>query len=146
VTDTDGTFSFLAGSYVREDGTVGMLAHGDARPTDAAKGELERLDNLGAFAAPEQAAGEGGSEGEVPTEPGAVLAWMERQQKVSDVLAMVGTNPELAQAALDAEVSVTGGEPRKSLKEGLEKVIEDAKAAPAGDGGEGEGGGENPPS
>lgn len=146
----DHTFQYLGGSYVRKDGTVGMLARGDARPKDAAAGELERLDKLGAFQPPDAPAAAPGGD-EVPTDPAAVLAWMEGNRKVSEVLAMVGSDPELAQAALEAEGSVTGGEPRATLKAGLEKVIEDAKAAtppdPAGGegSGEGEGGGENPP-
>lgn len=143
------TFQYLAGSYVREDGTVGMLARGDTRPKDAAKGELARLDKLGAFTEPE-APSTGTTPDEVPTSPDQVLAWMEAKQKVSDVIAMVGDDAAFAKAALEAEGSVTGGEPRKSLKEALDKVIAAAAEAtppadPPNGGGEGEGSGAGDP-
>ncbi len=116
------TFTLLAGSYVRDDGTVGLLATGSPRPKDAAKGELERLDGLGAFSAP-PAAGGGETPADHPTTPEDVLAWMQAASpKVSEVLAVVGEDPAMAKAALEAEGVITGGEPRKSLAPKLEEI------------------------
>lgn len=49
--------------------------------------------------------------------------WTSNPPNVKDVLATVGDNATLAQKALDAENTATKGDPRTTLKDGLEKVI-----------------------
>ncbi len=140
------TFGHLAGSYVRKDGTIGLLSRGSDRPKDAAAGELERLDGLGAFPAPSATApATGPGTGDAPSTPDGVGAWMrETKPKVSEVLEMVGDDAALAEAALAAESEITGGEPRKSLAEKLTAIVE-AATAPATGPGTGEGSGEGDP-
>jgi hypothetical protein len=51
------------------------------------------------------------------------LMWEDKAPKVADLLQAVGENPELAQRVLDAETKATAGDPRATLKSGLDKVI-----------------------
>lgn len=53
------------------------------------------------------------------------LMWEDKPPKVADLLAAVGENAELAQRVLDIETRAAGedGEPRATLKKGLDKVI-----------------------
>lgn len=51
--------------------------------------------------------------------------WLEEEAPtVGDLLDLVGDDKESAQRVLDAEDRVTNGDPRKSLADGLNKVIE----------------------
>jgi len=45
---------------------------------------------------------------------------------IDQILAVVGTDPAAAQAALDAELEAKGDKPRKSLVEKLQAVVEAA--------------------
>jgi hypothetical protein len=53
-----------------------------------------------------------------------LAAWIrEDKPNANDVVQASGGEPELAQKLLDAEVQATDGEPRKSVLDGLSKVI-----------------------
>lgn len=77
--------------------------------------------------------GTGGGDGKPATLDLAKLAeyadgelaqlWASKAPKVSDVLEAVGADVELAKKALAAESAATKNDPRKTLKEGLDKVI-----------------------
>lgn len=132
------------------------LHRGDPVPDDLAPGELDRLKAQDAVGTPadvarvgsrttERAAAETAAEQTSAPEPELDLdrlgeydtvelakLWGSSQPKVKDVLEKVGDNPELAQRALDAEKSATGGDGRVTLVEGLQKVVAGTGGEPGG--------------
>jgi hypothetical protein len=53
-----------------------------------------------------------------------LVAWIRTQRPTADaVVAAAQNDPDKAEALLDAEVEATGDQPRKSVKEPLEKIM-----------------------
>jgi hypothetical protein len=120
-----------------------FLSRGDTLPDNVADGEAERLKADGAIGTAEQAAafGTGRSAPPEPAAPEAAappelanLAAADDAQlaalyesnppKVTDLLAAVGDDPALAARVLAAENTATNDDPRKTLAEGLQKIID----------------------
>lgn len=119
------TFRHLAGSVRMEDGRLRILRRGDEIPAGMAKGEMERLRELGAIGSDDPAAPAGPSPEELAVaDAGTLATWItDAKPKVSDVLELAGEDAALAERLLAAEKAATGGDPRVTLVEGLEAII-----------------------
>lgn len=95
------------------------VSNGEPLPADLADGELERLISLDAV----RQIGTATPEPEPETEPDSELDEL-LKQGVKQILDTVGDDKELAERVLTAEQAASKGDPRSTLVEGLEKVIQ----------------------
>lgn len=146
LTDADGEAIVVTGKRGQERNklkTVHRQRFEAIRLDEIPPDELERGEALGAFftenelaeqrgrqeAAAEAAAGatevpEGGLDYD---DHDALVAWIRDQRPTAAaVVAAAGDDSDKAEALLQAEVEATGGQPRKSVKEPLEKIIQGA--------------------
>lgn len=115
----------------------GALLPKGSKPEDAAKAAEARLDAYRAQRGDQEAlqrhvqrAANGGDEVIVNVEApvdasvGDLSEWIkDHKPNADDTVALAEGDPERAQRVLDAEVAATGGKPRKSVQEQLEKIV-----------------------
>jgi hypothetical protein len=117
----------------------GALLPKGSKPEDAAKAAEARLDAYRAQRGDQEALarhherlaaskpGDGeivNVEAPVDGNVGELTGWIKQSKpNVDDTVALAEGDPERAQRVLDAETAATGGSPRKSVQEQLEKVV-----------------------
>jgi hypothetical protein len=117
----------------------GALLPKGSKPEDAAKAAEARLDAYRAQRGDQEALarhherlvaskpGDGeivNVEAPVDGNVGELTEWIKQSKpNVDDTVALAEGDPEKAQRILDAEVAATGGSPRKSVQEQLEKIV-----------------------
>lgn len=93
--------------------------------------DLRRAQHHNAIEDGSEQSGDGGGELDVATaDVQSVAAWIEEDKpSVSDVVNAADGDAATASKLLEAEGVATGGEPRKGVEEGLNKIIQDGQGS-----------------